>query len=1010
MKVSAVVCVCMILSAPAAAPAQMPARVEFNRDIRPILSENCFQCHGPDKGKRKADLRLDTQEGLFKNLGDYFTVVAKKPGDSELYARITAQDEAERMPPPQSGRQLTARQIAVVKQWIDEGAHYQGHWAYLPPARPPVPAAQAPNFTRNDIDAFILTKLREQGLTPSPAADRATLIRRLSFDLVGLPPTPAEVQAFVADQTPEAYEKVVDRLLASPHFGERMAQYWLDLVRFADTNGYHGDNHQDIDLFRDYVIEAFNTNKPFDRFTTEQLAGDLLPNPTLTDKIASGYNRLLMTTREGGAQAKEYLAKYSADRVRNVSTVWMGATVGCAECHDHKYDPFTTKDFYSLAAFFADIQEVAVGEQPQTPIPTPAQAAQLQQFDEQLAAQRKILDTPTPELAAAQADWGQALKTRKLEWSVLRPESAASQGGATLKTLEDGSILATEANPEKDVFTLVFRSDLKGITAVRLEILPDNTLPQKGPGRASNGNFVLNEFAVRAGDKPLEWSSVTATHSQKDFPIVNAADGKPETGWAILDQVGKPNQAVFEAKADVGDGSPMTLAVALQFNYGSQHALGRIRLSATTAARPVRAGGENGLPQPIAEVLALEPAQRSDKQQQDLAVYYRGIAPQLEPTRKALAALQQQKDALGKTVRTTLVSLSGPPRPIRILPRGNWLDDSGEVVNPAPPGFLPQAASQARATRKDLANWLTSADNPLVSRVFVNRLWKLTFGQGIVKTLDDFGSQGTWPTHPELLDWLALDFREHGWDVKRTLKLLVMSGAYQQSSLASGELRQHDPYNIWLARQGRFRLDAEMVRDNALAASGLLSPKIGGPSVKPYQPAGYWSHLNFPMREYQNDKGESLYRRGLYTYWARTFLHPSLKAFDAPTREECTVERPRSNTPLQALVLLNDPIYVEAARVLAERVLHEAGKDFSEQVRFAYLLALSRPPRSHELPLLEALYRKHLEQYQADKPAAQELLHIGDHPAPADLDPAELAAWTSVARVIFNLHETITRN
>ena len=997
-------------------------RVEFNRDIRPILSDVCFQCHGPDKNQRKADLRLDVKEDVYKDRDGYALIVPGKLDDSELYARLVDADEKQRMPPPNALRQLTKPEIELFKRWIEQGGEWQGHWAYIRPGHTAVPqVASDSGFIRNEIDKFILKKLREKGLAPAPDADRTTLIRRLSFDLTGLPPTPREVNEFISDKRENAYEVLVDRLLPSPKFGERMAMFWLDLVRYADTNGYHGDNHEDRDMYRDWVIEAFNNNLSFDQFTIEQLAGDLLPDATVQTRIASGYNRLLMTTREGGAQAKEYLAKYSADRVRNFSSVWLAGTLGCAECHDHKYDPFTTRDFYSMASFFADIQEIAVGEQPGTKFPTPEQATALARFDEQIAPLRKVLDTQTPELDSAQLAWEESLRTKKIEWVVLKPASAVSKLGAALKMQDDGSVLATGENPPTDTYELKFAAPSIDVTALRLEVLPDDSLPAKGPGRGGNGNFVLNELTVMAGDKPLEWSTVSATHSQDKWAVAGAADGNPQTGWAILPQVGQVNEAVFESKSDLKTSDQNALTAVMQFNFGGAHTIGKFRFSVTCAARPIRAGNESGIPKSISDIVAIEPGQRTEKQRADLSAHYRTVAPQLAATRAQVAELQQQRDDLLKTVRTTLVSMAGPPRMIRVLPRGNWLDDSGEIVSPAAPGFLALHGTPSEGTRLsrlDLARWLVSPENPLTARVFVNRLWRIAFGQGIVRSVEDFGSQGTPPTHPDLLDWLANEFispastnpTSAAWDVKRMLKLIVMSGTYRQSSNASESLRQRDPYNQWLARQGRFRLDAEMVRDNALAVSGLLVDKLGGPSARPYQPPLYWAYLNFPVREYQNDKGDGLYRRGLYTYWCRTFLHPSLKAFDAPTREECTADRPRSNTPLQALVLLNDPTYVEAARALAERILRDGGSDLPARLDFAFRQALSRPIRGDEAKLLEALYARQLEGYLADPKSADELLRIGARPVPAGMNAPELAAWTSVARVVFNLHEMVTRN
>jgi hypothetical protein len=761
---------------PPAAPAQQKAarRVEFNRDIRPILSNRCFTCHGPDDKLRKAHLRLDREKDSRARHRGRRAIVPGKPAESELYRRITSADPDERMPPPKAKKDLTREQVELLRLWIERGAKYQGHWSLIAPTRPPVPAVRNAGWPRNPIDNFILARLEKEGVRPSAEADRRTLIRRLSLDLRGLPPTPEEVGAFLADKSSGAYDRLVDRMLLSPAHGERMAVYWLDVVRYADTGGYHSDNERNIWMYRDWVIRAFNDNLPFDRFVAAQLAGDLLPGATRDDRVASGFNRLLQTTEEGGAQPKEYTAKYLADRVRNGGTIFLGVTLGCCECHNHKFDPFSQKDFYRFGAFFADVQEVAVGRQPETPFPTPEQAAHLKRLDEQMAALAKL---------------------------------------------------------------------------------------PKG-------------------------------------------------------------------KTD-----------------------------------PMR-----------------------------------------------LVRLKRERDAFRKTIPTTLVSTSGPPRTVRLLPRGNWLDDSGEIVEPGTPAVLPPLPVKGRrATRLDLARWLTAPENPLTARVFVNRLWMLSFGQGLVKTADDLGSQGAWPSHPELLDWLAVEFRESGWDVRHMIRLMVASRTYRQTSTVRPDLKHTDPYNVLLARQARFRLDADFVRDNALAVGGLLVSKVGGPSVKPYQPAGYWRFLNFPTRQWHADKGPYQYRRGLYTFWQRTFLHPSLLAFDASTREECTVARPRSNIPQQALVLLNDPTYVEAARALAERLLRESGPAPAQRVGRAYLLALARAPSADEVRLLSDLYDRHLRQYRADPKAAAAFLHVGDRAVPADLPAPELAAWTSVARVILNLHETITR-
>ena len=1016
MRRTAALLLVLALSSPQITAAEP---VDFNRDVRPILSEHCFACHGPDAARREADLRLDTRDGLFDDRGGYAAVVPKQPGESELIARITSNDDFMRMPPADGGKPLSPQQIATLRRWVEQGARWQGHWAYIKPERPDVPEVEDSPLVSNEIDRFVLAQLRQRGLAPSPEADRVTLIRRLSFDLTGLPPTPEEVDEFVNDQSPRAWEDLVDRLLASPHYGERMAQYWLDVARFADTNGIHGDNHRDIWLYRDYVIQAFNRNKPFDEFTIEQIAGDLIDEPTRESRIASGYNRVLMTTREGGAQPKEYMAKYSADRVRNTATAWLGSTLGCAECHDHKYDPFLTKDFYSFAAFFADLQETAVGVQPPTKMPTPDQDAQLARLDAELAELTKTLQTPTFELTAAQQEWEQQaraeLASQPPVWTAVRPKRVTSSGGATLEVQDDLSVLAGGKNPKKDTYTIVLPTELSGITGVRLEALTHPSLANKSLSRA-NGNFVLTEFDVRiarSGDEkpePVKLKQAVADYSQNGHPIANAIDGKSETGWAVDGHTKAEDRTavfVFAEPLPGGPGTKLTVRLRHQSPF-AQHNIGRFRLALTTVEEP-SLDGPAGLPPETIAALHVEPAERTPEQAEVLAKHYRGIAPELEPVRRRIAELEKERDQLDSLIPTTLISISGEPRPIRILPRGNWLDDSGPLVAPAVPEFLGDLGAAERASRLDLARWLVARDNPLVARVFVNRLWMLLFGRGIVSTPDDFGAQGAWPTHPRLLDWLAVEFIESGWDVKHMVKLIALSGTYRQSSDVTPDARQADPYNQWLARQGRFRLDAEMIRDNALSVSGLLVREMGGPSAKPYQPAGYWSHLNFPKREYEADTGPDQYRRGVYSYWCRTFLHPSLKAFDAPTREECTAERPRSNTPLQALVLLNDPSYVEAARALAERVLREGGQTSESRLEFLCRAVLSRKPRDDEARVLTEVYKKHLRRYSREREDAAALLSIGQRPTPPGVDAGELAAWTSVARIILNLHETITR-
>ena len=1025
----------------------LPDVVEFNRDVRPILSDNCFFCHGPDKNKREADLRLDTQAGLHGSNGDPGVILPGNPEASELFQRIISQDDDQKMPPQESGKVLNDRDIQLLKKWIQQGGRFEGHWAFLPiRSIVSTESTDKPAAVSDRVDQFIQQRLTENHLQQSLEADRITLLRRLSFDLIGLPPTEAEVAEFVSDTSSGGYEKVVDRLLASPHYGERMAMWWLDLVRYADTVGYHGDQQMSVSPFRDYVIQSFNDNKPFDQFTIEQLAGDLLPDRTREQHIASGYNRLGMMSAEGGVQPKEYLAKYIAERVRNTTGTWLGITLGCAECHDHKFDPLTTKDFYQFEAFFADIKERGLYSGNDwgsyVKVPNDQQAAEMASLDLQIAATRTVLDTDTAELTAAQAEW----ESIQRPWTPLTVDSMSSLNGAMLGKRDDGAILVSGTNPDTDSYELTFRNLRSGISALRLEVLPDDSLPKKGPGRAGNGNFVLSELIVSviiAGDVPpinetsesetsestvgednvvpVPLQNATATYEQvgaarnnpyKKWAVAAAIDGdaQGETwGWAIMEQAGQPNYAVFETTEDLTLPEGATLKIIMKQNLDNPgHNIGCFRWSVTTSPRPIKA--TDSPPANLLAVLNIPAEQRSEAQKSELAAYYRSVAPQLQTIRDQLAGLEKQKQDLDAAIPTTLVAEAVQPRMVRVLPRGNWMDDSGEEVSPAyPEVFGVQPPADRRLTRLDLARWIVAKDNPLTSRVVVNRLWKILFGAGLSRKLDDLGAQGEWPSHPLLLDYLADDLRSHDWDLKRTIKSIVMSRTYRQSSHDNQQLREADPYNRWLARQGRFRIDAELVRDNALAISGLLVEEVGGRSVFPYQPAGYWAYLNFPAREWKNDSGDKLYRRGLYTHWQRQYLHPGLLAFDAPSREECTADRARSNTPLQSLVLLNDPGYVEAARAFAELILRDGGADNEAKLQFAFRRAVSRTATAEELAVLEELLLKQLVEYQNNATEAAEILSVGAKPAPSDLNTADMAAWTSIARVLLNLHEVITR-
>jgi len=1018
---------------PAAAPPSRAARsagaradgplLSFNKDVRPILADNCYACHGPDRNRRQRGLRLDREEVAKAALpSGRVAIVPGSPEKSELFRRITDPDEKRRMPHVSSGKdRLGAAQIETLRRWIEQGAEWEPHWSYIPPTRPPLPAVRRADWPKNPVDAFVLAGIEKQGLSPSPEAAAPELLRRLSFDLTGLPPTPDEVRAFLADTTPGAYERQVDRLLASPRFGERMAAPWLDLVRYADSVGYHSDNSRTVWRYRDYVIGAFNRNLPFDQFTAVQLAGDLLPDASMEQRIGSGYNRLLQTTEEGGAQPKEYRAIYLADRVRNASTVWLAGSLGCAQCHDHKFDPYLAKDFYSFGAFFADVKEKPVGRRESDYLPDESQRPALEAVDAEIARLRKELERDTPELAAAQDLWEKSLASkRQYGWTVLEPVEASSANGTrVLLQGNDFSIIATTASgpkPPRDTYTVRFKTALKGMTAFRLEARTFEELPKGGPGRDPEGGFVVSELVIQdaAGRKiPLRNATASTPIAGPGAPFSPGAaiDGKTsDGGWALLAADGLEHRLVAEAVEPVGSGDETTLTAVIHQNAGRLRTLGRFRLSATTDPWPVRTEPGREATKDLIEIAAKDRASRTKEEQDNLTKFHRQVAPELAPVRTALRAAEVRKAGLVEDIAQSLVTTTQEPEPVRILPRGNWLDESGEIVEPAVPHFLPEIETGGRrATRLDLARWLTSPDNPLTARVFVNRQWKLFFGQGLSRTLEDLGTQGEWPTHPELLDWLAVEFVESGWNIKRLVRTLVTSATYRQTSRAAPELVERDPFNRLYARQARFRLDAEMVRDGALAISGLLSSRMGGPSVHPYQPRGYWAYLNFPPREWDDSAGEDQYRRGIYTWWQRTFPQPSLVAFDAPSREECVGERTRANVPQQALVLLNDPTYVEAARVFAERILREGGARAEDRLRWAYERALARAPREEEARILGDLLQRHGTQYRADPRSARRLAGVGLAPVPRDLDVVELAAWTSVARAILNLPEVITR-
>jgi hypothetical protein len=947
--------------------------IDFNRDIRPLLSDRCLTCHGPDDSTREADLRLDEPARL-GNASD--SVVA--PGSAEnstLFERITSTDPDIQMPPPESEKSLSKQEIELIRQWINQGAVWDDHWSWVPPVRP---AAELIEGTRSPIDAFIRRRLKEAGLSGSQQADRVTLIRRLSFDLTGLPPEWDDVQNFVNDDSPDAYEKVVDRLLESPHFGERMAVYWLDVVRYADSNGYHSDEPRQSAPYRDYVIDAFNSNKPYDQFVIEQLAGDLLPNATTEQHVASGFNMLLQTTSEGGAQPKEYIAKYAADRVRNTSQIFLGSTLGCAECHNHKFDPFTSRDFYQFAAFFADIEQPAVGNPPPHPVIWPEDQQKLDSFDAKIRSLRSALaQADSQELQAAQAKW--IAETQSLLKAAPQP-SAWQQIGPFVHASFSEAWDAADVAPDQ-----IALAEPVGEQSWTSDISYDDGKVHNLPA-AENANVYLYRTITSQVEAP-----VTLSFGSDDGIQV----------WLNGDQV-HANRTQRGPAADQDQ-------VAVNLNAGTNTLLVRITNGAAGCGFYFRLLKAD-LPEPVVAVLQRPTAEWTPEQQQLVSDEFRQRTPLLQPQRDALSAAEAERKSFADGLPKTLMTKTSQPKVVRLLNRGDWMDESGPVVQPAVPEFLGTLeATDGRLNRLDLARWIVAPDNPLTARVMVNRLWKLFFARGLATPLDDFGRQGVLPSHPQLLDWLACEFRDSGYDVKRLVRLMVTSDTYRQTANPTPQQLQLDPANRLFARQSRFRLDAEFVRDNALAISGLLVERIGGRSVYPYQPAGYWTHMNFPKRTWPGDSGDRLYRRGVYTWWQRMFLHPSLKAFDAPSREECTVERPRSNIPQQALVLLNDPTYVEAARAFAVRMLKEAPDENAQRINWAFQVAVSRDATSREISVLQNVLTASQQQYLAEPAAAASLMSVGKSAPADDLAASDIAAWTSVARVIMNLSETITR-
>ncbi len=1154
-----------------------PATIDYTRQIRPILSNHCYQCHGPDGEQRQAGLRLDQREGALSVLeSGGRAIVPGDPSASLVIDRVTSHDPELQMPPPSFNKTLTTAQVKILRQWIASGATWKEHWAFQTPSEPAIPQTSDEAWGREPIDRFVQARLSAESLVPSPKADKVSLLRRVTFDLTGLPPTGEEIDAFLADTSADAYEKVVQRLLDSPRYGEQMARYWLDAARFGDTHGLHLDNYRSMWPYRDWVIEAFQKNMPFDRFTVEQLAGDLLPEATEEQRIATGFNRCNVTTSEGGSIDEEYYVRYTVDRVETTATVFMGLTLGCAVCHDHKFDPFTQREFYQLFAYFNNLTEKPMDGNKDDPPPiirvaSVEQRNRLASINEEQARLDGELQSPSPEVDAKQQAWQEEWEAKLAKlWKPIELTSFSSTGGSTLRRLEDGSVLAEGTNPEKDDYVVVGRVTEGQIAAIRVDALLHESMVGKGPGRGDNGNFVLSEVELEAVSltDPTKIDKVAFASAQADFeqkegsyvarkvidgqvteangwapagydrhenrslvltalrpfgfeggtelrlklrhqtPIARHAIGRfriwyasdpelssarlgtwylagpirardgaaaygmtcpPESGVNVKEPFDVDGKKIkWVQRRDLIDGKVHELRGGVSASYlyrevevathrrltvglGSDDAVkvwldGKVILDQNVQRsavadsdklvldltpgvhqllvkvvnysgkgaftfRPIEEDGASTVA--IALLLSTPAAERTEPQRSAIRDYFRGEqVPTYRAMKEKRETLEREKQAiLGGLVPSLVMQERDEIREAYMLIRGEY-DKKGEKVVRALPSILPPLPKESPNNRLGLAKWLVSGEHPLTARVTVNRFWQQFFGTGLVKTSEDFGVQGEFPSHPELLDWLATDFVRSGWDVKRLVRSIVLSNTYQQSSHVSAEQHGSDPENRLLARGPRYRFDAEVIRDSALFVSGLMVEQVGGPSVKPYQPPGIWEAVAYPTSNTANfvrDTGPALYRRSLYSFWKRTAHPPSMQTFDAPSREQCTVRRARTNTPLQALVLMNDEQFVEASRHFAARMLTEGGATDEEKLAFGFRAVTARWPDEKERRILKDSLDRQLDRFASDSAGAESLLAVGEKKGSAPVEARVWAAWTMVANMLLNLHETVTK-
>jgi Protein of unknown function (DUF1553)/Protein of unknown function (DUF1549)/Planctomycete cytochrome C len=995
---------------------------DFGRDIYPIFQRSCFECHGPKV--QEAELRLDERTAA---LDHYSAIVPGDAENSELYRRTTLPAGHEEIMPA-VGKPLTQRETELLRRWLEAGAEWPEdfdppkHWAYVAPVRPTRAEVSDPSWPKSGLDYFVLARLDAEGLQPSPAADRATLIRRVYFDLIGLPPAPAEVAAFLADFREQAYEAVVDRLLDSPHFGERWARHWLDLARYADSHGFQRDDLREIWAYRDWVIRAMNADMPFDEFTIEQLAGDLLPDASEQQKIATGFHRCAMTNVEAGTDPEETRTNQVIDRVNTTATVWLGSTLECAQCHDHKYDSFSQKEYYQFYAFFNSTAIEADRANPKAPASIRFLGPSMKLPNDTRHVERTSLQNELDEIDRRIGERATALRREASAWEaglraslesaprthVLDLSNFASAEGAAHRTLDDKSVLLSDDPPDTDTYTFSAETALTEITAFKLETLLDDSLPGGGPGRsdAKRPNFVLNTFAIEAAPRgseqfrPVRLVKATADYSQRGYHVAGAIDDDPKTAWAISPRFFSTHWAQFQTGEPVGFETGMSLRFRMVQRFGGGRTIGRLRISAITG-NPT----EEAIPSDVARILQLPPESRSKANRRRLQRYRAERDATIARLRKKRSMVQVKLRQVDQP--TTLVMQELPePRPTMLFERGDY-KQLAEPVEPGVPAIL-HAFTSAEPDRLSLAQWLVDRQNPLVARVTVNRWWAEIFGRGIVETVEDFGIKGQPPTHPKLLDWLAVEFMESGWSMKKVLREIVTSATYRQSSAVTPELLERDDQNKLYARGPRMRMDAEMIRDNALAISGLLSRKQFGPPIRPYQPDGLWVKVGGARVDYEVSPGEDRYRRGIYVVLKRGAPYPSFVNFDGSARLACSAKRSRSNTPLQALTLLNDPVYVEAAQALAVRTLRECAEgDVGKRIDHMLQICLCREASARERAALRRLYDEQLRDAHADRSATRAL--VGGLPLAGNVSREELAAWYAVAMVLMNLDETITK-